>query len=112
MSYGAIPFPNSNTVNHFDLSSSSWYNKASVPLISFSGAIVNFVEIALELFQRLSKMVVCSEHALVICRTIVVDKKALLVHVCTNRTCLEYYQCCIITLVSLQRLDTKACLKS
>ena len=77
MSYGAIPFPNSNTVNHFDLSSSSWYNKASVPLISFSGAIVNFVEIALELFQRLSKMVVRSEHALVVYGTIVVDQKAL-----------------------------------
>ena len=47
-----------------------------MPLV-FSGVIVNFVEIALEMFQRLSKMVVRSEHASVVYRTIVVDQKAL-----------------------------------
>ena len=76
MSDGAIPLRNPNTVNHFGLSNATWYKKASVPLV-FSGVIVNFVEIALEMFQRLSKMVVCSEYALVVYGTIVVDQKAL-----------------------------------
>ena len=53
MSDSAIPLPNRNAVNHFGLSHSTWYKKASVPLV-FSGVIVNFVEIALEMFQRLS----------------------------------------------------------
>ena len=111
MSDGAILFHNSNTVNHFGLSSSSQYTKASVPLV-FSGVIVNFVEIALELFQRLSKMVVHSEHALVVYRAIVMDKKALLVHVFTNRICLENHpQYQWQTLATLQRMDTKPCLK-
>ena len=73
---GAILLPNPNTVNHFGLSNATWYKKASVPLV-FSGVIVNFVEIALEMFERLSKMVVRSEHALVVYGTFVVDQKAL-----------------------------------
>ena len=103
--------PIQTQVNHFGLSSSSWYTEASVPLI-FSGVIVNFVEIALELFQRLSKMIVRSEHALVVYRTIVVNKKVLLVHVCTNRICLEnHHQYQWQTLATVQRIDTKPCLK-
>ena len=47
-----------------------------MPLV-FSGVIVNFVEIALEMFERLSKMVVRSEHALVVYGTIIVDQKPL-----------------------------------
>ena len=76
MSDSAIPLPNRNPVNHFGLSNPTWYTKASGPLV-FSGVFVNFVEIALEMFQRLSKMVVRSEHALVVYGTIVVDQKAL-----------------------------------
>ena len=47
-----------------------------MPLV-FNAVIVNFVEIALEMFRRLSKMVVRSEQALVVYGTIVVDQKAL-----------------------------------
>ena len=65
-----------DSCDSFGLSNSSWYKKASVPLV-FSGVIVNFVQIALEMFQRLSKMVVRSEHAVVVYGTVVVDQKAL-----------------------------------
>ena len=62
---GPIPLPKPNTVNHFGLSNSSWYKKACVPLI-FSGVIVNFIEIALEIFQRISKMVLRCDQSVVV----------------------------------------------
>ena len=110
---GAIPLPNPNTVNHFGLSNSTWYKKASVPLV-FSGVIVNFVEIALEMFQRLSKMLVriVSIRWSSMGQLSWVKKLSLLVHVCTNRICLEYHpQYQWQTLAALQRMDTKPCLR-
>ena len=79
MSDGAIPLSQSKrsqSLWFFFLSNSTSYKKTSVPLV-FSGVILNFVEISLEMFQRLSKMVVRSEHALFVYGTIIVDQKAL-----------------------------------
>ena len=73
---GPIPLPKPNTVNHFGLSNSSWYKKACVPLI-FSGVIVNFIEIALEIFQRISKMVLRCDQSVVVFTTVVLDQKAI-----------------------------------
>lgn len=73
---GPIPLPKPNTVNRFGLSNSSWYKKACVPLI-FSGVIVNFIETALEIFQRISKMVLCCDQSVVVFSTVVLDQKVI-----------------------------------
>ena len=72
ISQSPIPLPKPNTVNHFGLSNSSWYKKACVPLV-----IVNFIETALEIFQRISKMVLCCDHSVVVFSTVVLDQKAI-----------------------------------
>ena len=80
----AIPLPEPNTANHFSLSNSSWYKEASVPLV-FSGAIVNFIEVALEMFQKLSKMVRRCDHSVVVYCTVIMDQKAISPGACLHQ---------------------------
>ena len=75
---------------------------------------MNFAKIALEIFQRLSKMVVRSERALVVYGTIVVDQKALSPGACLyqqNRFGISP-PISVADAGSLQRMDTKPCSKT
>ena len=70
-----------DSVNHFGVSPSNWYKKASVPLV-YDGVVVNYVETLQNIIPEVTNLKIASENSITVCANVRFDQKVISPGIC------------------------------
>ena len=81
---GGKTLPPPDSVNHFGISPSNWYKKATVPLV-YDGVVLNYVETLQKIIPEVTNLKVVSENSITVFANISFNQKAISPGICESQ---------------------------